>query len=243
MAEQTPQTNAGPVRRRDRRSKRYRALAGLVQPEKRYEPKEAVALVRKFGGTKFDQTVNLALHLAVDPKKADQNIRGSISLPHGIGQSRKVVVFADGDEARIAREAGADEVGAEDLVKKVSDGWTDFDVAIALPRMMRHVGKLGKVLGPQGKMPSPKSGTVTDDLTTAVREFKAGKIEYRADAQGNVHAPIGKVSFGEDALAENLAAFIDHLVASRPSSVKGNFIRNAAISATMSPGILLQVSA
>lgn len=243
MSETAPQAATGPVRRRDRRSKRFRALSGLVQPGRRYALQEAVALVRKFGTTKFDQTVNLALHLAVDPKKADQNIRGSISLPHGIGKARKVVVFADGEEARVAREAGADEVGAEDLVKKVADGWTDFDVAIALPRMMRHVGKLGKVLGPQGKMPSPKSGTVTDELKTAVREFKAGKIEYRADAQGNVHAPIGKVSFAEDALLDNLNAFVEHLVAGRPSSVKGNFIRNAALSASMSPGILLQISA
>jgi large subunit ribosomal protein L1 len=152
-----------------------------------------------------------------------------------------VIVFADGEEVRVAKEAGADEVGAEDLVKKVSDGWQDFDVAIALPRMMKHVGKLGKVLGPQGKMPSPKSGTVTDDLNTAVREFKAGKVEFRADAQGNVHVPVGKVSFTEQALRENLQAFLDHLQGMRPASVKGSFIRNAVLSATMSPGITLTV--
>jgi large subunit ribosomal protein L1 len=183
----------------------------------------------------------LVLRLNIDPKKADQNIRGSIALPHGIGKSRSVVVFADGDDARAAQEAGADAVGAEDLVKRISDGWTAFDVAIALPRMMKHVGKLGKVLGPQGKMPSPKAGTVTEDVKTAVREFKAGKIEYRADAHGNVHVPVGKVTFAAPALLENIESFIEHVKASRPSSVKGAFIRNASLSATMSPGVALLI--
>ena len=239
---QAPTPGAAPAKGRSRRSKRYRKLEPLVDRARRYSLVEAVALVRQFGTTKFDQTVNLAVRLAIDPKKADQAVRGAISLPHGIGQSRKVVVFADGDDARVAQEAGADEVGAEDLVKKINDGWTAFDVAIALPRMMKFVGRLGKVLGPQGKMPSPKSGTVTEDLKTAVREFKAGKIEYRADAQGNVHVPVGKVSFPEASLRENLQSFLDHLASIRPSSVKGTFIRNAALSATMSPGIPLVMS-
>jgi len=232
---------AAPAKARVKRSRRYRKLEPLVDRTKRYAIAEAVALIRKFGTTKFDQTVNLAVRLAIDPKKTDQAIRGALSLPHGIGKTRTVIVFADGDEARVAKEAGADEVGGEDLVKKVNDGWTAFDVAIALPRMMKHVGRLGKVLGPQGKMPTPKSGTVTDDVKTAVREFKAGKIEYRADAQGNLHVPVGKVSFTETALAQNIQAFLDHLHAIRPSSVKGAFILNAVLSATMSPGIPLSL--
>jgi large subunit ribosomal protein L1 len=237
---QAPTPGAGaPTQAGGRRSKRYRKLAPLVDRTKRYSLAEAAALVRSFGNTKFDQTINLAVCLAIDPKKADQAVRGSMSLPNGIGKTRKVIVFADGEDAKVAQEAGADEVGTEELVKKVNDGWSDFDVAIALPRMMKHVGKLGKVLGPQGKMPSPKSGTVTDDLKTAVREFKAGKIEFRADAQGNVHVPVGKVSFSEEALRQNLQAFIEHLQSIRPASVKGAFVKNAALSATMSPGILL----
>lgn len=239
MAQAATPAPAAPVRRKERRSKRYRLLAAQVDRAKRYAVADAIALARGFGGTKFDQTVNLALRLNVDPKKSDQTVRGSIALPNGIGQSRKVVVFADGEEARVAQEAGADEVGGEELVKKIADGWAEFDVAIALPRMMKHVGKLGKVLGPQGKMPSPKSGTVTEDLKTAVREFKAGKIEFRADAQGNVHVPIGKVSFSAEALRGNLEAFLEHVQSIRPASVKGTFIRNAALSATMSPGISL----
>lgn len=241
MAEPTVTETAASGRRGARHSKRYQKLAPLVDRGRRYTLAEAATLVRSFGTTKFDQTVNLAVSLSIDVKKADQAIRGSFALPNGIGKSRKVIVFADGEEVRVAKEAGADEVGAEDLVKKVSDGWQDFDVAIALPRMMKHVGKLGKVLGPQGKMPSPKSGTVTDDLNTAVREFKAGKVEFRADAQGNVHVPVGKVSFTEQALRENLQAFLDHLQGMRPASVKGSFIRNAVLSATMSPGITLTV--
>ncbi len=239
---QAPTPGAAPAKSRGHRSKRYRQLEPLVDRTKRYSLADAVSLVRKFGTTKFDQTVNLAVRLAIDPKKADQAIRGAISLPNGIGKARTVVVFADGEDARVAQEAGADEVGAEDLVKKIQDGWTAFDVAIALPRMMRFVGRLGKVLGPQGKMPTPKTGTVTEDLKNAVREFKAGKIEFRADAQGNVHLPVGKVSFTEEALTGNIQAFYDHLNAIRPSTVKGPFIRNANLSATMSPGIPLVYS-
>jgi large subunit ribosomal protein L1 len=239
MAETPTTDKAAPKPGRAKRSKRYRKLEPLVDRGRRYALADAAALVRSFGSTKFDQTVNLAICLSIDPKKADQAIRGAFAFPNGIGKNRKVIVFADGEDVRVAQEAGADEVGAEELVKKVGDGWLDFDVAIALPRMMKHVGKLGKVLGPQGKMPSPKSGTVTDDLKTAVREFKAGKVEFRADAQGNVHVPVGKVSFAEPALRENIQAFLDHLQGMRPASVKGSFIRNAVLSATMSPGIPL----
>ncbi|MDQ7779002.1 MAG: 50S ribosomal protein L1, partial [Planctomycetota bacterium] len=168
------------------RSKRYTKLRKMVDTTKHYQLGEAVAMLKNFATTKFDQTVNLSIELGIDTKKSDQMVRGSISLPKGIGKSKKVVVFAEGDDAKTARDAGADMVGSEDLVKKILEGWTDFDVAIAMPYMMKHVGKLGKTLGPQGKMPSPKSGTVTEDIKNAVREFKAGKIEYRADATGAV---------------------------------------------------------
>ncbi|MBI5366055.1 MAG: 50S ribosomal protein L1 [Planctomycetes bacterium] len=221
------------------RSKRYKKLVPLVDAKKRYNVEEAIAVLKKMEGTKFDQTINCAMKLGVDPKKADQNLRGSVALPKGIGKSRKVIVFAQGEDARHAQEAGADEVGADDLVKKVGDGWTDFDIAIAAPNMMRSVGKLGKVLGPQGKMPSPKSGTVTEDISTAVREFKAGKIEYRCDAGGNIHAPVGKISFTAVDLKTNVEAFIEHIRASRPPSAKGHFIQNIALSPTMGPGVSL----
>jgi large subunit ribosomal protein L1 len=164
-----------------------------------------------------------------------------VSLPHGIGKSLKVIVFATGEKAAMAKKAGADEVGAEELVKKVEEGWTDFDVAIATSDMMRLVGKLGRVLGPQGKMPSPKSGTVTDDIETAVKEFKAGKIEYRTDAGGNVHALVGKVSFPEKDLEDNINTFVKHIISSRPSSAKGIFLEKVSVSPTMGPGIMLQV--
>jgi large subunit ribosomal protein L1 len=236
----TPGASA-PTKRSSRRSKRYRKLEPLVDRSKRYPLGEAVVLIRQFGTTKFDQTVNLAVCLAIDAKKADQAIRGSISLPHGIGKARKVVVFADGEDARIAQEAGADEVGTEELVKKINDGWTDFDVAIALPRMMKHVGKLGKVLGPQGKMPSPKAGTVTEDTGRAVREFRAGRVEYRVDDTANVHGPVGKKSFTEQQLVENAGAFIESIKAARPAAAKGQYIIKAAISSTMGPGIPLVV--
>lgn len=223
-------------------SKRYTKAAELVDPDKKYAVDEAAQLLGKLGKTKFDQTINLAVHLGIDPKKQDQAIRGAYSLPKGIGKSRKVIVFAEGDLAKQAKEAGADEVGAEDLVKKIMDGWTDFDVAIAVPAMMRHVGKLGKVLGPQGKMPSPKAGTVTDNLLQAVKEFKAGKIEYRADAFGNVHAPVGKASFSPEDLKANIDAFLDHLKAIRPASAKGVYIKNVSVAPCMGPGISLAVS-
>lgn len=224
-----------------KRGKRYIESAKLVDPGKRYELKEAVTLLKSFKSAKFDESVEVSMKLGIDPKQSDQLIRGSISLPKGIGKSLKVIVFASGEKAEIAKKAGADEVGAEELVKKVEGGWTDFDVAIATSDVMRLVGKLGRVLGPQGKMPSPKSGTVTDDVETAVREFKAGKIEYRTDAGGNVHALVGRVSFLPADLEDNINTFIKHIINSRPASAKGIFVENVSISSTMSPGITLQV--
>ena len=224
-----------------KRSKRYLESRNVVDFEKKYELKEAVKILKSFKQAKFDESVEVAMKLGIDAKQSDQLIRGSISLPKGIGKSLKVIVFAAGEKAAIAKKSGADEVGAEDLVKKVEGGWTDFDVAIASSDMMRLVGKLGRVLGPQGKMPSPKSGTVTDDIETAVKEFKAGKIEYRTDAGGNVHSIVGKVSFLEKDLEENISTFVKHIANSRPASAKGVFVEKVSVSSTMSPGIMLQV--
>ena len=203
---------------------------------------EAVATLKKFEGAKFDETVEVSVKLGIDPKNTNQAVRGAFSLPHGIGKEIKVIVFAEGEAAKVAKAAGAAEVGAEDLAKKILDGWLDFDVAIAHPAMMRHVGKLGRVLGPHGKMPSPKSGTVTDNIAQVVREFKAGKVEFRNDDGGNVHAAVGKKSFPVEHLVTNVTAFIDHLRTLRHPSVKGNFFVKATISATMSPGIALAVA-
>lgn len=224
-----------------KKSKRYLESVKLVDPKKKYELKDAVVLLKTFKPAKFDESVEVAMKLGIDPKQSDQLIRGSISLPKGIGKSLKVIAFAGGDKAVIAKKAGADEVGAEDLVKKVEGGWTDFDVAIATSDMMRLVGRLGRVLGPQGKMPSPKSGTVTDDIETAVKEFKAGKIEYRTDAGGNVHAIVGKVSFSHKDLEDNINTFVKQIISSRPASAKGVFVENVSLSSTMGPGIMLLV--
>ncbi|OHB86695.1 MAG: 50S ribosomal protein L1 [Planctomycetes bacterium RIFCSPHIGHO2_02_FULL_38_41] len=224
-----------------RRSKRYIESRKIVDNTKKYEVKDAIKLLKTFRPAKFDESVEVAIKLDIDPKQSDQLVRGSISLPKGIGRSLKVIVFASGEKDTVAKKAGADEVGAEDLVKKVEGGWTDFDVAIATSDMMKLVGKLGRVLGPQGKMPSPKSGTVTDDIETAVKEFKAGKIEYRTDAGGNVHALVGKVSFSEKDLEDNINTFIKQIISSRPASVKGVFLERASVSSTMNPGIMLQV--
>lgn len=223
------------------RSKRYSQERTKVDRSKRYAVDEAVSLLQQMNSTKFDQTVEIALWLNIDPKKSEQAVRGSVALPKGIGKTRKVIVFADGEEAKIATEMGADETGLDDLAKKIEGGWMDFDVAIALPRTMKIVGKLGKILGPQGKMPSPKTGTVTEDVRTAVKEFKAGKIEFRNDGDGNVHAPVGKLSFGPKDLTENVEAFLEHIRVMRPTTVKGTFVLSAALSATMSPGIFLAV--
>ncbi len=223
------------------RSKRYRRSAEkkLVDP---VPIADAVQILKKFDGAKFDETVEISLKLGIDPKQSNQAVRGSFSLPNGIGKTMKVIAFADGDAAKAAKEAGAIEVGGEDLAKKILDGWLDFDVAVAHPAMMRHVGKLGRVLGPHGKMPSPKSGTVTDDVGRVVREFAAGKIEFRNDDTGNLHAVMGKKSFAPEKLASNINAFLDHVRSLKPPSSKGVFIQKAVLSSTMSPGIPLSVS-
>lgn len=203
---------------------------------------EAVSLLKSMQAAKFDETVELALNLGVDPKKGDQIVRGSVVLPHGLGgKSRSVLVFAEGEKAKEAEIAGADFVGGQDLVKKVEGGWTEFDVAIAVPAMMRFVGRLGRVLGPAGKMPSPKAGTVTDDVARAVKEYKAGKVEYRVDAGASVHAPIGKRSFDEGKIRDNILAFVDSIRAQKPGTSKGVYIRSVTLSSTMSPGIALDI--
>ena len=202
---------------------------------------EAVATLKKFDTTKFDQTVEIAMRLGVDPKQADQIVRGSIVLPHGIGKTLRVVVFAKGDKIDEAREAGADEVGAEDLAKKIKDGWTDFDACIATPDMMGVVGPLGRILGPRGLMPSPRAKTVTPDVAGTVREYKAGKVEFRNDAGGIIHAVVGKLSFDVEKLTENIKTMIDHIVGMKPAAVKGQYLRGISISATMSPGVRVAV--
>ena len=188
---------------------------------------------------KFDESVEIAGRLGIDPKKTDQLVRGAVSLPKGLGRTVRVIVFAEGDKAAAAKGAGADEVGAAELADKILGGWMDLDIVITSPDMMKHVGKLGKVLGPQGKMPSPKSGTVTTDVAAAVKEFKAGKVEFRTDAGGNVHAALGKRSFSVEDLEANLRAFLEHVASLRPPAVKGDFFRKICISTTMGPGVLV----
>jgi large subunit ribosomal protein L1 len=224
-------------------SKRYRSAAARVERERLYDPREALALLKGLPGAKFDETVELAVNLGIDPRKSDQLVRGAVSLPKGLGKKVRVVVFAEGERAEAARAAGADEVGSAELAEKIAGGWTDFDICIASPDMMKHVGKLGKVLGPQGKMPSPKSGTVTPDVAQAVGEFKAGKVEFRTDAGGNVHVPLGKRSFATEDLEVNLRAFLDHLSSLRPPAVKGVFMRKISVSTTMGPGAWIDYGA
>jgi large subunit ribosomal protein L1 len=221
-----------------KKSKRFRALATLAPADDAALPvDQAVAIVKKFGNTKFDQTVNIAMRLGVDPKQADQIVRGSVVLPNGIGKSLRVVVFAKGDLAEQARQAGANEVGADELAKKIKEGWTEFDVCIAAPDMMGLVGPLGRVLGPRGLMPSPRAGTVTPEVAKTVKEYKAGKVEFRNDAGGIVHAVVGKISFEQQKLIENVQAFIQHVTQLKPASVKGHYIKSITLSATMSPGV------
>ena len=198
-------------------------------------------VLKHYDNTKFDQSVDVAMHLGVDHKQADQIVRGSIVLPHGIGKTLRVVVFAKGDLATQAEEAGADEVGGEELAKKIKDGWTDFDACIASPDMMGIVGPLGRVLGPRGLMPSPRAGTVTPEVGKTVREYKAGKVEFRTDAGGNVHAVVGKLSFEPEKLAENIEAFVRHVQLMKPNAVKGQYVKGVSISATMSPSVRLAI--
>jgi len=221
-----------------KRSKRYNELVAAV-PETPVELGKAVEILKGFEGTKFDQTVEIHMCLGIDPKQADQIIRGSIVLPHGIGKTQRVVVFAKDAAAEAAKEAGADEVGQEELAKKISDGWLEFDVCIASPDMMGVVGPLGRVLGPRGLMPSPRAGTVTPDVANAVSEYKAGKVEFRNDSGGNVHAVLGRLSFTPDQIQDNVNAFLNFIESLKPNSIKGNYIKGISLAATMSPGIPL----
>jgi len=221
--------------------------ARLPLPEAIAKVKEmaSVKVNRKYKGARprkgFDQSVELVMHLGIDPRQADQMVRGAISLPKGIGKTKRVIAFCPDEMVEEAKAAGAMEAGSDELVKKVADGWTDFDVAVAHPSVMGKVGKLGRILGPQGKMPSPKSGTVTPDVPKAVREYAAGKIEYRNDKGGNIHAVVGKVSFSDEDLQANIEAFIDHIRRVKPSSVRGQFIRRVCLSATMTPSVTVDV--
>jgi large subunit ribosomal protein L1 len=218
--------------------KHYRAAAATLEPKKLYGPREAVERVKAAAYAKFDESVDVAVRLGVDPKHADQIVRGTVSLPHGTGKTVRVLVIAQGDKAKEAEAAGADAVGVE-YVQKIKDGWLDTDVIVATPDMMGQLGALGKVLGPRGLMPNPKAGTVTMDVAKAVKELKAGKIEFRVDKSGIVHAPIGKKSFAADALAENLQHFLEAIVRAKPAAAKGHYIRSVTVSSTMGPGVPL----
>lgn len=219
-----------------KQSKRY-AASVKSRPEEAVPLDKAVEILKGFKPTKFDQSVEIHVRLGIDPKQADQLVRGSIVLPHGIGKSQRVVVFARGDAAKAAEAAGAELVGTDELAKKIKEGWLDFDVCVATPDLMGMVGPLGRVLGPRGLMPSPKAGTVTPDPANAVREYKAGKVEFRNDAGGNVHAVVGKLSFDSSKLVDNINAFIDRIQGLKPNGVKGTYVRGIVITATMSPSV------
>jgi large subunit ribosomal protein L1 len=215
------------------------AAAKAQVPAKALSLEEAVPLVQKLKYAKFDETVEIAIRLGVDPKHADQMVRGTVVLPHGLGKSKKVLVIAGGEKQKEAQEAGADTVGGEELVEKIQGGWMDFEAVVATPDMMRAVGKLGKVLGPRGLMPNPKTGTVTVDIAKAVREIKAGKVEFRVDKTGIVHAPVGKISFATQSLVENAHALVDSIIKAKPAAAKGKYVRSATLSSTMGPGITI----
>lgn len=225
-----------------KRSKAYKAAAALIQEGKLYTPAEAVAIIRETGSKKFDSTIEAAFKLGVDPRKADQMIRGTVSLPHGTGKTARVIVFATGAAAEAAKAAGADEVGGDELIEKVAAGWTDFDSAVSTPELMGKVGRLGKVLGPRNLMPNPKTGTVTPDVAKAVNDIKGGRIEFRVDKQSNLHFIIGKASFSKEQLGENLSAALDEILRLKPSSSKGRYLIKGALSTTFGPGILLDTN-
>ncbi|MGH8246538.1 MAG: 50S ribosomal protein L1 [Gammaproteobacteria bacterium] len=224
-----------------KKGKKYRASAKLVD-KPAYLLAEAMPVLKQAAFAKFDETVEVAIRLGVDPKHADQMVRGTVVLPHGLGKSKRVIAIASGDKVREAREAGADEVGGDDLVQRIQGGWMEFEAVIATPDMMKSVGKLGKVLGPRGLMPNPKTGTVTLDVARAVREVKAGKVEFRVDKTGIIHSPIGKVSFEAAKLAENAQALISSVLKAKPASAKGRYVRSIVISSTMGPGLAIDLA-
>jgi large subunit ribosomal protein L1 len=221
--------------------KKFSAAAKLVE-KPAYTLAEAMPILKKTAFAKFDETVELAMRLGVDPKHADQMVRGTVVLPHGLGKSKRVIVITSGEKVREAREAGADEAGGDDIVQRIQGGWMDFDAVVATPDMMRAVGKLGKVLGPRGLMPNPKTGTVTPDIAKAVKEIKAGKVEFRVDKTGIIHAPIGKASFPTQNLVENAHALVDSVVRAKPSAAKGKYLKSVTMSSTMGPGIKIDTS-
>ena len=220
-----------------KRSKSYRESAEKIDREKLYSPLEAVSLAKDTSGTKMDATVEVAMRLGVDPRKADQMVRGTVNLPHGTGKTARVIVFAVGDKAEEATNAGADEVGSDDLIAKIQGGWLDFDAAIATPDQMAKVGRIARVLGPRGLMPNPKTGTVTPDVTKAISDIKGGKINFRVDKQSNLHMVIGKASFDADKLVENYAAALDEILRAKPSAAKGRYLKKITVTTTMGPGI------
>ena len=220
-----------------KRGKKYQEAAKQVERGKMYDPAEALALVCKMAHAKFDETVEIAVNLGVDPRHADQMVRGAVVLPNGTGQEARVLVFARGDKAKEARDAGADFVGAEELAEKIQGGWLEFDRAVATPDMMGVVGRLGRILGPRGLMPNPRTGTVTNDLASAIREIKQGKVEYRTEKAGLVHARIGKVSFGPEKLLENFYAIMDSIIRAKPAAAKGQYLKGVTVSSTMGPGV------
>lgn len=220
-----------------KRGKAYKEAIAKIDRTKLYEPAEALQLVKELATAKFDETVEVHVKLGVDPRHADQQVRGTVSLPHGTGKTRRVLVFAKGEKAKEAEAAGADYVGAEELVEKIQGGWFDFDVAVATPDMMGVVGKLGKILGPRGLMPNPKAGTVTMDIARTINELKAGRIEYRVDKTSIVHVPIGKVSFDLEKLKDNLSAFAEAIIKAKPPAAKGQYIRSVTVCSTMGPGV------
>ena len=223
-------------------TKKYVEARKKIDREQRYTMDEALELLPQVCFAKFDETVELALRLGVDPRHADQMVRGSVALPHGLGKSVRVLVFAKGEKEKEAQEAGADTVGAEDLIEKIQKGWMDFDKAIATPDVMGMVSKLGKILGPRGLMPNPKVGTVTFDIAKTVKEMKAGRVEFRVDKAGNLHVPVGKISFGKEKLLENLSSLLDAVIRLKPATSKGTYIKGMAVSTTMSPGIKVDPS-
>lgn len=223
-------------------TKRTKEFEKIVDKKKTYTLKEAIEVLKKAPAVKFDQTAEVAIKLGIDPKETSQAIRGTVALPHGTGKKVKIAVFAKGENEKNAKTAGADFVGAEDLVTKVLSGWCDFDIAISTPEMMKDMAKLGKILGPRGLMPNPKAGTVTDNVTKAITDFKKGKIEFRMDKQGNIQAPVGKMSFSSDMLFENISSLMEAVMNARPPALKGNYIKSVALSSTMGPGLRFDIS-